>query len=550
MTITESSVIAIRLELTQARSELERTRAAAESLGGGLGVVTGAASKMEAAHTAVAKKVETLRETSTRLRSEMNSTAGALGAVAQSFGQNDDAISSVIHGVSGLAAAYSSGGPLGVALAGTMLVVQQLDKVYAASLAAQDAALAERYRATEALIGRIKADAQTTSDLRERIATEGMSQNQLDLRDTDARVKAIDTEIAALQKLRAAKYNSELISRERAGLVSDSSIVGAEDEQLRLLAAQRGGLSSRRQDIEADVAAKKIAQRVGEQEDAYYEGLARRDAATKKRKQDEAWADDSWATVRWRKMQDDWARAEAANAAYLTRVQGRASDAAVIREAGEEASHERAAQRIRDLEELQKTADSDRLDRLKKQKDEEQAIAASIGGAVAGVALTSARIGVDVARASALVRRQLLVDALASEAVQVGGAIMLKGGEVVATGVASELLLPGNPLGIAQIAGGLALVGAGAAVQVGGPEAIRRISAQLPGGSPAAKPKRAARDDGVDVGSFGRRNADGGGSSVSITNIYGVAGPSAEDNARMMRDTVRRGRRRGIDING
>ncbi len=56
-------------------------------------------------------------------------------------------------------------------------------------------------------------------------------------------------------------------------------------------------------------------------------------------------------------------------------------------------------------------------------------------------------------------------ESLVSSASQaIGGYIMMKGGQVLAEGIASELALPGNPLGIAQIAGGTGLIAAGAAI--------------------------------------------------------------------------------------
>jgi len=120
---------------------------------------------------------------------------------------------------------------------------------------------------------------------------------------------------------------------------------------------------------------------------------------------------------------------------------------------------------------------------------------------------------------------------------QAGDMITLKGAEVAAAGVANLLLF--NPAGAGQLAGGLALIGAGQAISIGGAEIA---ASMVSGAAKTPSPDRSAsRDKGA---SPGRSSSNGGGPLV-VNVAYGVGGPLPEDTAREISKAVNTGRRRG-----
>lgn len=157
--------------------------------------------------------------------------------------------------------------------------------------------------------------------------------------------------------------------------------------------------------------------------------------------------------------------------------------------------------------------------------------------AYVGMAQTVALTVAELAVASANGQNDALASALAALSVQAGGVIMLEGGKVLSAGIAGAFL--GNPIAPMQIAGGLGLIGVGAAVQVGGPEAVKAMAASLGGG---AGPGAAKADRGAPIERRARGGGGGGsgGGGITIVNQWGVAGPTADDQARAFRRAIDR----------
>lgn len=129
----------------------------------------------------------------------------------------------------------------------------------------------------------------------------------------------------------------------------------------------------------------------------------------------------------------------------------------------------------------------------------------------------------------------MLLQGLAQQA---GDLITLKGAESAATGIAQ--ILTGNPGGAVALAGGLALIGAGQAISIGGAEVA---ASMIPGASRTpSTDKGASRDKGASPG----RNSGGSGGGPLVVNVaYGAGGPLPEDTAREIQKAVDTGRRRG-----
>lgn len=172
-------------------------------------------------------------------------------------------------------------------------------------------------------------------------------------------------------------------------------------------------------------------------------------------------------------------------------------------------------------------------DEKRQQVETARAVGEGVGGALA----TTANATAVLMAAGAEERNQIAAELLAAESVRAGGAISLKGAELVGTGAAVALGSGGllSPLAAAQIAGGVALIGAGAAIAVGGPAAIPQLLGVV-GGVGGSVGGGAPRDRGINTGGGRRRSRNSGeGSETGITQVtinYGVAGPTAEDQAR------------------
>jgi hypothetical protein len=210
---------------------------------------------------------------------------------------------------------------------------------------------------------------------------------------------------------------------------------------------------------------------------------------------------------------------------------------------------------LREIEIAQQVED-ERTDALKRAAEERarlreeesrraQEQAAAEGEFYAGIAMSVATTSAKLAVAGAQGQKQALVAVLAEAADAAGGFIMLEGGKVFAAGVGGALL--GNPAAPGQIAGGLALIGLGAAVQQGGPAVISSLA-----GSTAASAGggRAARDPGVNSGGGGRsggRSSGGDGFGGLTVNVnYAVGGPPPEDTAREIVNAIDLARRRRL----
>jgi hypothetical protein len=119
---------------------------------------------------------------------------------------------------------------------------------------------------------------------------------------------------------------------------------------------------------------------------------------------------------------------------------------------------------------------------------------------------------------------------------QAGGFITLEGGKALSAGIAGASL--GNPMAPGQIATGIGLIAAGAAVAAGGPAAVSALMGKGQTGS--TSPSGAMRDPGASP----RTSGGGTGGPLVLNVTYGVAGPLPEDTARAIHRELRSGDRR------
>ena len=147
---------------------------------------------------------------------------------------------------------------------------------------------------------------------------------------------------------------------------------------------------------------------------------------------------------------------------------------------------------------------------------------------IAGITVTTAGILADGIASAALGQEDAVEQTLAALSRQAGGFITLKGGELLASGIAGTLMLPGNPKSLAELAGGAALVAAGAAVTAGGPAAV---SSLMGGGGSSGS--TGTGTGSRDTGASPSRGGGGGSGGPLIINVsYGAGGPLPEDVGR------------------
>jgi len=158
--------------------------------------------------------------------------------------------------------------------------------------------------------------------------------------------------------------------------------------------------------------------------------------------------------------------------------------------------------------------------------------------ALYGLAADAASAVGRFAAEAAMGQEAAMANLLGAAAQAAGGQIVLEGGKVLSTGIAGALV--GNPASPAQIAGGLGLVAAGTAVQVGGPAAVQSLLGMAGGAGAGAG--GAARDRGAAPRSS--RSDTGGGGPLVVNVSYGVGGPLPEDTAREIARAMKTGNRR------
>jgi hypothetical protein len=165
-------------------------------------------------------------------------------------------------------------------------------------------------------------------------------------------------------------------------------------------------------------------------------------------------------------------------------------------------------------------------------------IAQQQGEFIAAASIQTSQIIADGIVAAAQGQEDAVANTIAALSQQAGGFITLKGGELLAAGIAGTAL--GNPAGPGQIAIGGALALAGIAVSTGGPAAVSALMGQ----SGQTNPTSATRDPGASPRSSGGGSGSGGPMIINVA--YGAGGPLPEDLAREIARAVDSGdRRRG-----
>lgn len=509
----------VRVDAKQAQRELDATRASAFSMGGAL-------EKIDRSSTMAAKGV---------------------GALTPALGSLSRSSSEVLRGVGDLAGMIGPGGGLAI---GLTVAVSGAVKLYEAwKVYAENARVAQQ--ATDAIVPALN----RLTDNALKPAEEAIKRMRKELRELGTTTVQRDREGAAATVEQLQRQRDNITARlsgtgvGRAGLRNaDGSFADQSTEALVLrniaarakeldraiVKAQQNYETIVRLDMQADKAAEEARQRAASEAPARSRSGAVKSGPSDR--PDLVGVDEMLNADREAR---EW-RAAAAEAQW----QEGAKEAARIQKREED--HQAFLVRLHQEAQSEKLRQSRELHEKKQQlleqeKAEQIAFAQSVGTGVGSALAQISQTSLALATADTKSRKQLAIDMLSAEATRAGGAISLKGAELIGAGVATGLT--GNvPLAALQVAGGLGLVAAGAAITVGGPRAVGAIVGAVPSGVVDAVGGGRARDPGVNTRAR-RSSGRGEGSGGGLTQVfnYGVAGPTAEDQSREIVRRLRTG---------
>jgi hypothetical protein len=478
-----------------------------------LSTVPGPAQRAWAALNTVDGKILTLGEQAKALQQKMGPAAAAISGVSSALGQNAGQAGKAVAAVGQLVAAFGAGGPFGLALAAGTIAVNTLSEAWDREIAAQSRALSAQYTGVDkagSLRRGVEAD---IAALRRQVngpesPTEARARVQAEIDDVERQRTSV------LAQRNALKVGTDGYDDARARLEGERKILEGVLDRLQLK-----------------------------------QGLAGAAAAGSKPKPVGAAApvSDGDTIEDWKQRAYDRAAAEQKVQERLAAERFSAAIAAAEKRTEAEAAIELKARE--EKIELGKKLETDfvnwQIDLAEKAQQERQRVADQ-DAKMYTTLITSATATIAQGVADGVSGQEdALAKTLAALSQQAGGFVTLKGGELLAAGIASELLVPGNPLGIAQIGGGAALIAAGAAITAGGPAVVQAALGGAKGGGGGGSSGDAARS----TGASSSRSSSSSSSTPSTTTINitygGPTGRVAEDVAKDVLKASQRNDKRG-----
>lgn len=487
--MTESFGFKLTLDAAEANRALDETRKRAESLGG--------------AKESLGKQLGAMKE-------KLEKSAGAFAALSLAMGQSNDTTGKAISGVGQLVAAYGAGGPLAVALAVGAAGVSALTHHWDDLIKAQDAAIAKSFEASDRMLARSR---QISDEL-----------HKLTTSATGDQRQGIQNDLVSLQAQITAKTGA---IGQLTGPVQQDMI-----QQVIMLRRTMDALQADLRKLDKIDVLNAPKEPKGPTEKPVDTAAAEEEALRNVQK------------VVYGQRLD-------MNRKYHEQIIENAKKAAeeerkineqIDREGGEELMNA-FLERDKQMQDAKDATLKAEMDAQRSATMELTQLSGSLAVAL-GTAAAQATQGIEGQKAA--------FESLVSSASQaIGGYIMMKGGQVLAEGIASELALPGNPLGIAQIAGGTGLIAAGAAIQTGGPMAVQALLGRSGAASGGAATGGGAGANDAGAATLGRSSSGsyrGSGSGNTVINITygGASGPTAEQGAQAVVSSLRRAGRRGL----
>lgn len=438
------------------------------------------------------------------LQQKLGPAAAAISGVSAALGQNAGEAGRAVAAAGQLAAAYGSGGPLGVAVVGMTLLVNQLQKSWDDTIAAQDRAIASANAGTDraaAMRNRVEAD---IASLRQQVngpespqQARQRVQNEID--DVQRQRDAIVAQRNAL------KVGTDGYDEARARFESERKILEGVLDRLQLKQGLAGAAAGMRATGTGSGGAvgsgTPSLARIGA-----YDALDDADQALVAQNRAEE--------VRLASIQDFYSAVGDTDAEYLANIEAREA-------------------RITQL--------------VKDGNEQRRAMAIEEGQFYAEITMASASIVVAGAQQlwSDLITGQEKVGERYAVLVmqQAGQSLISSGIKLLGEATVSAFTPGGQGIAVGQAAAGAGLIGGG--IALGGIAA--GVEHTMINGGQLGRPIEDARTStGVNRGSGGR-NKSGGPSSINVTIVYaGASGPTADQGAKAAAEAINRAGKRGI----
>lgn len=449
-----------------------------------------------------AASTETMRQRIGKSAEGLSKQAAAISLVSSSMEGMGGQVGKMVAGAGQMAAAFGAGGPFAVALVGGIALIQGVtDHFEAARLEAERLDDVKFHKMTDGIVKLSKA----VQDIK--TETQGLLR---ELNPEGAKVQDLFAVAEESMKLRA---DANKLSNQ--SMAADKEIAYAD----RLRMRKEADLMLQKADaLEAKVL---VMNKLIEKDNKPESG-----GSSKAKK--------IGPTVVKPEAMEESTVAEQ-NMMFVTKMR---DEAIAHRLKNEAAAREEQARMDKEATEEERRQAAERVKIAEDEASKKQSIADSQAAFVTGQLMQTSSIIAQSAVAAAKGQEDAGAILLQGLAQQAGDMITLKGAEVAAAGVANLLLF--NPAGAGQLAGGLALIGAGQAISIGGAE----IAASMVSGASRtpSTDKGASRDKGA---SPGRNTGSGGGGPLVVNVAYGAGGPLPEDTAREIQKAVDTGRRRG-----
>ena len=505
----------IAVDAKQADAELARLHQSATTLAGSedklaasTTAATAALNKQGAAATKTAGFTEKLQKQASKLPDILGKQAAAISLVSSSMDGMGGQVGKVVAGAGQMAAAFGAGGPFAAALVGGMALIQGItDHFEEARLAAEALDDAKFHKMTDGIVKLSKA----VQDIK--AETQGL------LRELDPEGAKVQDLFAVAEESLKLRADANKLSNE--SMAADKIIVWADRQRMR----QEADLMLTKADaLDAKIEVmNKLIERDNKPKSG--SGTARAQPATTEED----------AVNRFLDAESDQAEREqkrvAANKAMLDDIHKDDTDARALKKAADDADEAAAKERAERIADNNAAFARQNREQAKTASDELLEIEMEYANAAIGLfASSTTQLMADLIGGQEKAFEKMGAHILA----QSGTFVVGKGIEAAADG--AQRLLRGDPTGAAPLAGGLALVGLGAAM--GGSGAA--WATQLGGGG--ASGDRGPSSRGVPSGPA---TAGNGSTSNNVTIVYaGASGPTADHGARAVTDANERARDR------
>ena len=539
---TETTTFVLDVDATKANAKVAETRAHMEQQVGGIG---GALDRLGVQAKALQQK--------------MAPAAAAISGVSAALGDSAGAAGKAVAAVGQMTAAFGAGGTFAVAIVAATLAVNKLQQSWDDTIAAQDRALNAQYAGLAKSVALANNSRAALDSARERLAssTGATTKDSFTGLNEDFKplIAAAEARVALLRKNIGIDGTSvdELNAQ-----ISDLGMSAADvleqnrknrESQIKIgdreVAQLKEALQLNKDALRVE---KQVARAAADKPGA---STARGAATAKESARPMSISEDSamWAAVEDARLKSESERSVVAWEMHDDEIER-------TKMMHDQKIESAARWYTIDLE-MAEAAEKAKTDIANKALDQREKDFESIGQMSAS-ALTQGMQGAASVVTAGIISGQdgakvALASFLSDAANSAGGFVTLEGAKILALGIGGALSSGGtNPISYAQIAGGAAMVGAGVAIQQGGPSAVNALlglsgsaSGGASGGTPGGASKKATSSSGVNRGSGSSGASSGGGGGLVVNVAYGVTGPSPDETARAINRALRAGKENG-----